>query len=176
MEPLLVFMLGLLLVFVEVFFFPGLIFPAAIGLLLMLGSLVWGMVDVWPGDSFELNPGMLARPILNLVIGMALAVIGALALAKFIPRSWFWDKMILQAGISGNSQEQMAPAGGPVVPARAAIGSEGIATTDLYPSGEVEVEGRRYQARVDYGSASRGDLVEVTGYMDFGLLVRRKPQ
>lgn len=175
MEPLLFFMLGALLILLEVFFFPGLIIPAVTGLVLMVGALLWGMADIWPGEAFELTPEMFIRPLINLVAGLAVAIVGGLLLARFVPRSWFWEKMILQEGIMGDSQHAgLAPAGGPAVPQRAGIGDEGVATTDLYPSGEVEIDGRRYQARIEQGSASRGDSVEVVGYLDFGLLVRRR--
>lgn len=175
LEPLLLFLLGVLLVMVEIFFLPGLLIPALLGLALMLGSLIWGMADVWPGDAFEFTPEMFVRPLLNLIGGLAVAVVAAMGLARFIPRSWFWDKMILNYGNTGDSQHAgPAPAGGPAVPARAGIGDEGVATTGLFPSGEVEIAGKRYQARIDHGSASRGDPVEVMGYRDFGLLVRRK--
>lgn len=174
MEPLLLFLLGFLLVLVEVFFFPGLIVPAALGLLLMLGSLIWGMVDVWPGEGFTISPQMLYRPILNLMIGLCLALLGGMALAKFIPRSWFWDKMILEAGITGNTQEPEPALPGGSYAVRPDVGAIGVALTDLYPSGEVEIDGQRYQARLDHGSAERGETVEVVGTSNFGLLVRSK--
>lgn len=174
MEPLLFFLLGLVLVVAEVFFFPGLIFPAVIGVLLMLGALVWGMVDVWPGDTFTFSPDLLTRPLINLGLGLLITVAGAAVLLRFLPRSLLWDKMILTAGIGGTSQQAGAAAGSAPAKTRAEIGSEGRAITDLYPSGEVEIKGHRYEARVDSGSALRGDVVEVVGYLDFGLLVRRK--
>jgi len=178
MEPLLLFLLGVLLVMLEVLFLPGLIIPALIGLLLMLGSLIWGMADIWPGQAFELTPEMFLRPLVNLIAGLVIAVLGALALAKFIPGSWFWSKMILAYGNTGDSQHAgpgtAVPVGLGIAAGKPGIGDEGMATTDLYPSGEVEVGGKRYQARIDHGSAERGDRVQVSGHLDFGLLVTRK--
>lgn len=174
MEPLLVFLLGLILVMLELFFFPGLIFPALLGAILMLGSLVWGMADVWPGEGLEFSSDVLTRPLVNLAMGLVIALAGGLLLARLLPRSLFWDRMILSAEIDGISRgaDTTEPRGNTAW--RAAIGGEGVALTDLLPSGEVEVDGRRYEARVDHASAARGDRVEVTGYLDFGLLVRRK--
>ncbi len=172
MEPLLVFLLGLVLVALELLFFPGLIFPALIGIVLMLGSLIWGMADVWPGEGIEISWAVLARPLVNLSVGLALAFAGMVAFARFMPRSFLWDKMILTAGIGGTAQG----AAGVGFPAstRAEIGAMGVVISDLLPSGEVEIDGRRYEARIDHGSATRGDSVEVVGYRDFGIVVRRK--
>src|SRR5690625_1642640 len=172
MEPLLVFLLGILFVLVEIFLLPGLIFPAVLGVVLMVGALVWGMADIWPGDAFELTPEMFVRPIVNLLAGVSIAIVGGLAFARFLPRSWFWDKLILASGIEGTSQTIVAPAEEESV----RVGSIGIAVTDLYPSGEVEIGGRRYQARLDYGSALRGDRVEVIRVDNFGLLIRPKTE
>lgn len=175
-EPILFFLLGLLLVIAEVFLFPGLIFPAVVGLILMVGALIWGMADVWPGEAFEFSPAMFARPVVNLAIGLLIAGAGGFLVARFLPRSWLWDKLILTAGITGNSQEPAAggawPGAGEATPAE--VGDEAVAQTDLYPSGAVDVRGRRYEARMDHGTASRGDLLEVVGRSHFGLLVRHK--
>ncbi len=44
-EPALVFLLGVLLIALELFFFPGTLVPAITGIALMLGSLVWAMLN-----------------------------------------------------------------------------------------------------------------------------------
>lgn len=170
MEPLLIFLVGILLILVELFLLPGLIFPAVLGVVLMIGALLWGMADIWPGDAFELTPDLFVRPVVNLAVGLLLAIIGMLAVARFLPRSWFWDKMILDAGIAGTSQSDALSAEKEGV----AVGAVGIAVTDLYPSGEIEIDGKRYQARLDYGSAQRGDEVEVRKVSNFELQIRRK--
>src|SRR5665213_2082549 len=46
-EPLLIFAIGLLLLALEIFFFPGVAVVALLGIVLMLGSLVWAMADLW---------------------------------------------------------------------------------------------------------------------------------
>jgi len=170
MEPLLIFLVGILLILVELFLLPGLIFPAVLGVVLMIGALLWGMADIWPGDAFELTPDLFVRPVVNLAVGLLLAIIGMLAVARFLPRSWFWDKMILDAGIAGTSQSDPLSAEKEGV----AVGAVGIAVTDRYPSGEIEIDGKRYQARLDYGSAQRGDEVEVRKVSNFELQIRRK--
>ena len=59
-EAFLIFILGFLLVMLEILIFPGLIVPAALGAILMLGSLIWGMTDVWPSQSFEFSWDLLS--------------------------------------------------------------------------------------------------------------------
>jgi membrane-bound serine protease (ClpP class) len=58
--------------------------------------------------------------------------------------------------------------------AAALVGREGVAATSLHPSGQVEIEGRRYEARVEVGSVERGATIVVRAYSDFGLIVEEK--
>src|SRR5205085_2727635 len=87
-EPMLVFGLGILLVALEIFLFPGVVVVALAGIVLMLGSLVWSMADLWPnqplsvawaGDAF-------VGPLANLSLGLCVAIGLGLALARFLPR------------------------------------------------------------------------------------------
>ena len=45
--------------------------------------------------------------------------------------------------------------------------------TPLRPGGEVEIDGRRYQAQLELGSAAAGTPVVVIGRTDFGLKVEK---
>jgi membrane-bound serine protease (ClpP class) len=51
------------------------------------------------------------------------------------------------------------------------IGREGVAVTDLFPSGQIEVDGRRYEARLEVDFAKAGTRVRVTRRTDFNLIV-----
>jgi membrane-bound serine protease (ClpP class) len=53
----------------------------------------------------------------------------------------------------------------------ALVGRTGVAATGLRPGGQVEVDGRRYEARVEIGAIERGRPVVVRAYSDFGLVV-----
>jgi membrane-bound serine protease (ClpP class) len=172
-EPMILFAVGLLLLALEIFLFPGVAVMAVSGVALMLGSLVWSMADIWPNEPITIATSgeLFFRPLLNLGGGLALALVLGLALARFMPKGWFWDRMVLQAAIGTAAQT----AGTAPEEAGALIGSQGVAITPLRPGGEVEIEGRRYQAQLDLGSAAAGTRVVVTGRTDFGLIVEQLP-
>ncbi|OHE77847.1 MAG: hypothetical protein A3G75_14465 [Verrucomicrobia bacterium RIFCSPLOWO2_12_FULL_64_8] len=171
-EPVLLFALGFLLVGVELFFFPGVVVLALTGIVLILGSLVWAMADVWPNQPLSISGDLFFRPMLNLGLGVAIAVVLGVVLAKFIPKSWFWDRLVLGAAVG--SAAQVAGAS-PEIAAEldSLVGRRGVAVTGLFPSGQVEVAGRRYEARLGVGSIEAGTPVVVTGRSDFGLMVER---
>jgi membrane-bound serine protease (ClpP class) len=170
-EPILVFGLGLLLVAIELFFFPGIFVAAVAGLLLMLGSLVWSMMDHWPKEAVpvEWTSDLLVAPLLNLSLGILIAVTLGLALARFLPRGWIWNRLVLATEIGGDAMSE--PASGDADDSL--IGAEGVAVSALRPGGEVEVAGRRYEASVEVGDVEAGAAVVVRRRTGFGLIVER---
>jgi membrane-bound serine protease (ClpP class) len=173
-EPLLVFALGLLLVVVEIFFFPGVAVVAVCGLFLMLGSLVWAMADLWPGVplSTAWSGDAFMAPLQNLGLGLVLALAMGLALARFLPKGWVWDKMVVGSAIGGAAQVAgMGPDGAREV--FSLVGQRGVAVTVLRPSGQVEIGGKRFEAIAEIGAVDAGDAVIVRGRTDFALLVEK---
>ncbi len=167
-EPLLLFAIGLVMVVVELIFFPGVAIVAVAGLVLMLGSLVWAMADLWPGVPLTTawSGDAFVAPLQNLSLGLVLAVVMAVALARFLPKGFLWDRMVVSAAGTGqNYMRDDRPAG--------LAGQEGIAVTALLPTGQVEIGGRRYEARVAVGSLAAGTRVKVQGHSDFGLIVEK---
>lgn len=169
-EPMLIFLLGVALVFIELIFFPGLVIPAVTGLLLMFGSLLWGMADIWPDEPFSLSGDLLTQPLINL--GLAAVIAGGLAivLVRFLPRGWFFERLAISHAIAGSAQSAgISPESSGEVDRL--IGRTGRAVTGLFPSGQVEIEGRRYEARVAVGTVAAGTPVVVRARSDFGVIV-----
>jgi membrane-bound serine protease (ClpP class) len=172
-EPLLFFLLGVALVALEVFFFPGVLVPAITGAALMLGSLVWAMLDHWPHEPLNISGGALVTPLANVLIGVVLAVTLFLALLKFLPKGAAWGGMVLETAVGGGDSPSLKPLHAPAGTPRGAdlVGSRGTAATALFPSGQVEIAGHRYEARLAFGFADAGAAVTVTGVSEFGLIV-----
>ena len=172
-EPLLFFLLGVTLVAIEVFLFPGVMILALTGAALMFGSLVWAMLDLWPGEPISFQGDILLRPLVNVMAGVVIAVGVFLALLKFLPKGGPWGRMVLESAVAGepgairalNASGAGAPEG------KSLIGLSGSAATALFPSGQVEISGRRYEAKLAMGFAEAGTPVTVTGVSEFGLVV-----
>ncbi|RXK53888.1 hypothetical protein ESB00_15930 [Oleiharenicola lentus] len=173
-EPILLFAIGLILVAVELIFFPGIAIVAVSGLALMLGSMVWAMADLWPGEPISVawSGDAFVRPLQNVGLGLALAVLLGVALLRYLPKGWVWDKMIVQTAVAGTAQiSGAAPeARGQIL---SLVGQTGVAVTMLRPSGQVEIGGRRYEAKVEVGGIDTGEAIVVSGRTDFGLVVEK---
>lgn len=165
-EPVLFFLLGALLLALEVFFFPGMVVPALVGAVLMLGSLVWAMTDLWPGEPVTISGDLFVRPLVSVMTGVVLAIVLFLLILRFLPRGGLWGNMVLEAAVGGEPPDPRVLSRGGVL-----VGETGTAVTALFPSGQVEIGGKRYEARVAMGHAEAGARVRVTGTVEFGLMV-----
>lgn len=177
-EALLLFFIGIILILVEMFLLPGTVVFIVTGFFFVLGSLIWSLVDYWPQDGVAFDPVLLISPIFNVIAGLFFAVVAALILVRFLPRSILLDRMVLEAAVMGNSQDadSRGPSGGNSVTPSSfwpEPGARGVATSGLFPSGEVEIDGRRYEAMVEIGSVNQGQEIEVVGRATFSLIVKK---
>lgn len=170
-EPMLFFALGVVLVLVEIFFFPGTVVFAVTGALLMLGSLVWSMADLWPSEPIPFTAEVFLQPMISVALGMALAVVIFILLLRFLPKGGPWGRLILESSVGGEPGGLTPVLAGGAPAAAPLVGESGMAVTALRPGGQVEISGRRYEARVLVGSAEAGTPVVVTGQGQFSLEV-----
>ena len=165
-EAALFFFLGFALVMIDLFFLPGFMLLAIPGALLMLGSLLWGMSDIWPDQPIEWKSDFLFKPLVNLVSGLAGAVVIFILLLRYMPSGGLWGKMVLESAIGGETTLSSA--------ARqeiSLIGATGRTVTALFPSGEIEISGKRYDARLTLGTVPPGTEVKVLSVGEFELTV-----
>lgn len=166
-EVILFFALGIIFVLVELFFFPGILVFAISGFALILGSLLWAMVDVWPSEPLSISPELLAEPMVNLVFGLSIAAAGAVLLSRFFPGSWMERTLVLSEAVGGHGQTPSARRESSLPQP----GSTGLAVTDLFPTGLVEIAGQRYNAHAALGAIDRGTAIRVQKAADFSLIV-----
>jgi len=132
-EVVAVFFLGLLLVLVELIFFPGIFALAAAGTAMMVGSLLFAMVDYYPAQPLVFSMDLIIRPAVNLGIALVLFIFTASLLARFLPSLPFFNRLVLAAQNPAGQSVPVVP--GPFA-ARVRSGDEGIAHTMLRPAGK----------------------------------------
>lgn len=175
-EPMIFFALGALLIVIEVFFFPGSIVFALAGVTIMLGSLVWSMADLWPSEPVSFTADVFLEPVMSVGIGVGLAVLIFILLLRYLPRGGPWGRLVLDTvvgGEPGGLHPVLAGAGS--VGAASLVGQSGEAVTPLLPTGQVSINGRRYEAKLAVGFAEVGTPVVVTRQGEFSLEVEVIP-
>ncbi|HXA09062.1 MAG TPA: hypothetical protein VNW28_03710 [Chthoniobacterales bacterium] len=134
------FVLGVFFVLVEVLFFGhSTIVFGVIGVLLMFASLLWAMIDRYPGQKLVPTGQMLRIPLLNMLLTFAAAAVLIVLLARFLPQTSIYRRFIL----STTNPPGPSLAGAPRAFATAlplTPGMRGRSLTILRPSGKAEFE------------------------------------
>lgn len=149
----LLFALGLVLLFFEVFV-PGGVLGVLGGILMLAGCGV-------AFAEFGTSGGALATVLAVVLIG------ATLYFELFVlPKTALGRKLFLERAIAARSQPPPADAG-------EIVGREGQTLTTLAPSGYVVIGGKKYEAASQSGLLPRGTTVKVTGLDNFRLLVSK---
>lgn len=173
-EPAVLFGLGVLLVAIELLFFPGTAIAAVTGVTFMLASLLWAGADLWPNEpmSIAVSGDIFLRPALELAFSLVMAGLLFAAFVKYLPKSSLYGRLAVHgASVTPAQLSGLEP--GSAAGLDTLVGRRGVAVTALFPSGEVEVEGRRYQAKLALGFVDANTPVVVVGHTDFGLTVEK---
>src|SRR5438128_9186589 len=135
-EVVALFVLGLALVIIEILFFAhSTIVFGVLGVLLMLASMLWAMIDRYPEQPFFPTGEMLAVPLRNLFIALVAAAIVIAMLAKYLPRTSVYRRFALMT----SNPPGPSLAGVPREFATAvdlSPGTEGVSLSILRPSGK----------------------------------------
>src|SRR5256884_6987383 len=95
-EVVALIVLGMILVMIEILFFAhSTIVFGVVGVFLMLASLLWTMIDRYPGDNFFPTGKALAIPLLNMFIAIVGSFIVIALLARYLPRTSIYRRFAL---------------------------------------------------------------------------------
>lgn len=147
---LLLILLGVLFLVVEMLLLPG----VSIGLFLSMacyGGAIW-----YAFDAMGVTAGIIT-----------VAVVLALTLVSVIIslRAKTWQRLALKQEIDSTSM--------PKPESEVALGSIGVAVSRLAPMGKVSVAGKVYEAKSVDVFIDQREAVEVVGYENFNIVVKR---
>ncbi len=159
-----VFIIGVVLLIVELFIVPGFGVFGVAGIICIIGSLFMGLISDWPTvDSNMLN---------NAIIQLAGTLIGSGILfyfvARLLPKTSIFGSLVLKSKIeekSGYTTEEKV---------KEFVGKQGKAITDLRPSGTVDIDGVRVDVVTEGGFIKIGSKVIVIEEEGSKVVVRKK--
>lgn len=154
---LLLFIVGLILIAVEIFAIPGFGFAGISGLVLMVTGLTLSMVD---NVQFHLNPDLAIAALIKALSVVLLSVFLAFALSLILTKKLFSSRK-LKFALHTVQQKESGFVGVDAAGQKENIGKKGIAVTVLRPAGKVEVDGEVYDAMSEVGYIDRNEPVKV---------------
>lgn len=165
---IMLFIIGVILLLLEIFVIPGFGIAGISGIAFIVCSFAFSMVS---NDGFDFSltaPNLLFRSFMIVILSIIGAIVVAVIFGKSILKTDAFKRLVL-------SDEQKAGSGyvSSVVNVNL-INKVGVATTDLRPSGKVEIEGVRYDAVALDGYVDKGLVVYVVKHENYNLFVRLK--
>jgi membrane-bound serine protease (ClpP class) len=162
MEWIAIFIIGLVLVALELFVFPGILVLGFTGALLMLVSVVMAMVDIYPS-----TPGLPVSlqfrvPVNQIVFNLSVAMLGSLAamwlLSLFLPRTNLYSGLV-SSTVSGESSVLLRETA-----ATKRMGEVGTAISTLRPGGKAQFGDEILDVITQGEMIPKGAQVRVVGH------------
>jgi membrane-bound serine protease (ClpP class) len=160
-EEGLLFVAGVILVIVEVFFIPGIGVPGVLGLICIISALVLALIGIPIDVSFK--TGVLADAMTRVLLSLLGAFVLAVVFMRLLSKTAMGRNLVLEDAETGFLS---APGASDLV------GQVGEALTDLRPTGKVIIDGERYEATSEREFIAHGSRVRVIGKEGPALVVR----
>jgi membrane-bound serine protease (ClpP class) len=160
-EEALLFLTGIVLVVVEIFFVPGLGVPGVLGLIFVIAALVLALIGIPIDVSFK--TGVLADAMTRVLLSLLGAFVLALVFVRLLSKTSMGRSLVLEDAETGFLS---APSASDL------IGQTGEALTDLRPTGKVVIDGERHEATSEREFIARGARVRVISKDGPALVVR----
>lgn len=157
-----IFVIGLILIILEIFVIPGFGVAGISGLILALTGLALSMVDNIIFE-FEFHAaeaiGAVLKSFLIVTVSVFLSFILSLYLSKKAFSSHAFSWIVLNS-----TQQKEEGFIGVESAQKELIGKIGIASTNLRPSGKVDIDNETYDAKSEIGFIEKGRQVKVIDY------------
>ena len=173
-----VFVLGILLLFVEIFLIPGFGLAGITGIVCILlglfGMLIRNAPDEWPWPRDPVSWMTLRQGLLGLTIGMAGFLGLACIFARYFPRWRLFSGLILTPNPANANQTLPVSQSRPTIQQTRAvqIGDIGETKTPLHPSGRVQFDDKLVDCVARGEFIEKSHRVEVTAIHGNRVVVR----
>jgi len=160
---ILVFIVGFVLLIIEIFFIPGFGFLGILGIIMMIGAIFFGLI----GDFPIISENEISNALIQLAASLVASILFLFILWKFLPGTPIWGRLILAT--SENQKEGFVS--NPDL--SFLVGKRGKALSLLRPAGIAIIEGKRYDVVSEGEFIQKDEEVEVTEVIGSKIIVKR---
>lgn len=164
---IIIFIIGIVLIALEIFVFPGFGVSGILGIVCLVAGLVFSMIGNIGFDFSNVPTEVISNRLMIVLVALAVALPLSIWLGKKLFES------TLFGGLALNTTEDTSE-GFTVADSReqSMIGREGVAATILRPAGKITIDGRTYDAVAQIGYIEQGSPVTVIDYVNGSLVVK----
>ena len=149
LEEVTLFLLGIVLLFVELFLFPGILLPGIMGIILIIASILMAMIQHYPGDPWYPSLPQLSFSVIEFSKSLLLSAVGFALVAGILPKTRMFRKLVLDSATSRTDGFTAAS------DTSSLVGRQGVTETRLNPAGAARFGTQRLNV------VTRGDFYEV---------------
>jgi membrane-bound serine protease (ClpP class) len=168
---IILFVIGLILLMLEIFVIPGFGVAGILGGTCIFFSLVFAMVKAVPDSGPVPLPD--TENLLKAVLTVILSIMGAFGIILLLGRSVMHSGFFHKVEVAAAETKQDGWVALPVLD-RSMIGKSGVALSTLRPVGNVEIDNKVYEASSLVGYIEKGERVVVTGIDNSVLIVKKQ--
>lgn len=157
------FLLGVGLLFLEIFVIPGFGITGVSGIILIIISLFLALIK----HPFEIPHRELLGAFYIISYAFVLSLVIAIVGLRWIPHSWVWKKLVLvhtEESAKGYTQDRYW---------ERFIGKEGKSITSLRPTGKIEIDGEFLDVVTEGDFLDKGTLVKIISTDGNRIIVRK---
>ncbi len=153
------FIVGVILLAVEIFAIPGFGVAGISGLVLMVTGLTLAMIDniVWEFEG--VGTGLFFRSLLLVIVSAFIALVTSISVSRKLLDTTVFSHLVLSS-----TQDKEQGYIGVDNQYRSLIGKSGVSSTSLRPSGRVEIDFEQYDAKSLVGFIDKGEKVKVVKF------------
>ena len=160
---ILVFIVGFVLLIIEIFYIPGFGFLGILGIIMMIGAIFFGLI----GDFPIISENEISNALIQLAASLVASIVFLFILWRFLPGTPIWGRLILAT--SENQKEGFVS--NPDL--SFLVGKRGKALSLLRPAGIAIIEGKRYDVVSEGEFIQKDEEVEVTEVIGSKIIVKR---
>lgn len=153
---ILLFLVGVALIVIELFAFPGFGFVGILGIFFVITGLTLSLVENVVFDFAPVQKGAVSKAALTVLSGLVLGFFVTIYLSTKIGRNGMFRRVALNTSLDKEEGYVGVP-----TEIFSLIGKQGIASTDLRPSGKVKVDDTVYDAMSEGDFIEKGTIVKI---------------
>jgi len=166
---IILFIVGIILIFLEIFAIPGFGVAGVLGILFTVTGLTLAMVESFDSTTpFSADLGPLTKAFFTVIISVFAALIGSMFLGQKLFTTNRFGHLALdtiqqkEPGVTYDGFDYQS-----------LIGKNALAHTMLRPSGKIFLNDEIYDATLESGFADKGDMVVIVSFHTGQLFVRK---
>lgn len=160
---ILVFIIGLALLLIEIFYIPGFGLLGILGIIMMIGAIFFGLIGEFP----VISENEISNALIQLAASLIASIVFLIILWRILPGTPIWGRLILatsetqKEGFVSNPDLSFL------------VGKRGKALSFLRPAGIVLIDGKRYDVISEGDFIQKDEEVEVTEVIGSKIIVKK---